>query len=426
VPKAIPILPSSPLHNLAAGDLVDRLGSLKAEITALEAREKALREELIRRGDAVLEGDSFEATIHRSGALDARQQGHQDRDGRVLVRRAVPAIAGDDGRGQSPRRCRRSAARSVREGAMSESASALGRLDLQLAEIDSAATALAVFAQDSLTGPEAETCGYLAARIKEHAAAANLASIEPVKPPAMVDRSELRRRIDAILAEFGGSLPPATDSGILDAERRLTGLRHAYNVLADEIGWDVETEQDIVEPTLCAAENALIEFIETTAPQSLAAAAAKIRETLVAAHPDLISPLRQVLVVVEREASAGAIGGRVTAAMKPASTPVDYSLRVPPVLHPGMSDRDVIFKAFQIAAGMEEGLREIGQFSTIVMRLATSLDEEQDQGMFSQLGMLLRDLHEAIEEDRGKLFRLLHPWPEGRLMGDHQAEGGVA
>ena len=80
----------------------------------------------------------------------------------------------------------------------------------------------------------------------------------------------------------------------------------------------------------------------------------------------------------------------------------------------------------RIAAGMEEGLREIGQFSTIVMRLATSLDEEQDQGMFSQLGMLLRDLHEAIEEDRGKLFRLLHPWPEGRLMGDHQAEGGVA
>jgi hypothetical protein len=36
MPQATHILPSSPYHNLSAGDLVDRLGAVKTEIGTLE------------------------------------------------------------------------------------------------------------------------------------------------------------------------------------------------------------------------------------------------------------------------------------------------------------------------------------------------------------------------------------------------------
>jgi len=61
MPKATAIL--SPFHNISAADLVDRLGALKAEIADLEAREKALRDELIRRDLPAIEGSAFDATI---------------------------------------------------------------------------------------------------------------------------------------------------------------------------------------------------------------------------------------------------------------------------------------------------------------------------------------------------------------------------
>ena len=59
--KAIPII--SVFHNLSAGDLADQLGALKAEIAELEAREKSLRDELIRRSDGEVEGSFYRATI---------------------------------------------------------------------------------------------------------------------------------------------------------------------------------------------------------------------------------------------------------------------------------------------------------------------------------------------------------------------------
>ena len=61
MPKATAILSS--FHNLSASDLADRLGTLKAEIAELEAREKALRDELIRRGVPAVEGAVYDATI---------------------------------------------------------------------------------------------------------------------------------------------------------------------------------------------------------------------------------------------------------------------------------------------------------------------------------------------------------------------------
>ena len=66
MPKAIAILSPSPLNNLADGAVADELGTVKAQIADLETREKALRDELIRRGVSAIEGAAYSATIIQS------------------------------------------------------------------------------------------------------------------------------------------------------------------------------------------------------------------------------------------------------------------------------------------------------------------------------------------------------------------------
>jgi hypothetical protein len=63
MPKAIAIVSPSPFHNLAAGELADELGTVKAQIADLEVREKALRDELIRRDVSAIDGAVYSATI---------------------------------------------------------------------------------------------------------------------------------------------------------------------------------------------------------------------------------------------------------------------------------------------------------------------------------------------------------------------------
>jgi len=64
MPKAtVQSIPVSPFHNLPAGEVVDQLGAVKAEIAELEAREKALRDELIRRGDHEIDGELYRASV---------------------------------------------------------------------------------------------------------------------------------------------------------------------------------------------------------------------------------------------------------------------------------------------------------------------------------------------------------------------------
>src|SRR5882724_3826886 len=74
MPKAIASIPLSPFHNLSAGDLVDQLGTVKAQIADLETREKALRDELIHRGAANIDGAAFSANITEAvrWTLDAK------------------------------------------------------------------------------------------------------------------------------------------------------------------------------------------------------------------------------------------------------------------------------------------------------------------------------------------------------------------
>jgi hypothetical protein len=61
MPKATPIV--SQFHNLPIGELVDQLGSVKAEIADLEAREKSLRAELLRRCVIEAEGAQYAVAV---------------------------------------------------------------------------------------------------------------------------------------------------------------------------------------------------------------------------------------------------------------------------------------------------------------------------------------------------------------------------
>src|SRR5689334_14243923 len=75
MPKAVAtIAPPSPFHNLPAGEVADQLGAIKTEIAELEAREKTLRDELIRRGEREVDGALFSATVSDSvrWTLDAK------------------------------------------------------------------------------------------------------------------------------------------------------------------------------------------------------------------------------------------------------------------------------------------------------------------------------------------------------------------
>ena len=64
MPKAVANISSlSPYHNLSTGDLADQLGAVKAEIAALEEREKNLRHELIGRGVPEAQGSQFSACV---------------------------------------------------------------------------------------------------------------------------------------------------------------------------------------------------------------------------------------------------------------------------------------------------------------------------------------------------------------------------
>ena len=64
MPKATRIV--SQFHNLPVGEIVDRLGGVKAAIADLQNREKALRDELLSRSVPQVEGAQFGAIITQS------------------------------------------------------------------------------------------------------------------------------------------------------------------------------------------------------------------------------------------------------------------------------------------------------------------------------------------------------------------------
>src|ERR1051325_9708192 len=63
MPKAVSIATPSVYHNLPVGELVDQLGSVKAEIADLETRQQSLRAELLKRCVTEAEGALNAATV---------------------------------------------------------------------------------------------------------------------------------------------------------------------------------------------------------------------------------------------------------------------------------------------------------------------------------------------------------------------------
>jgi hypothetical protein len=72
MPKAISVV--SQFDNLPIGEIVDQLGTVKAEIADLEAREKTLRAELLKRCVFEAEGAVYAATVTQAmrWTLDAK------------------------------------------------------------------------------------------------------------------------------------------------------------------------------------------------------------------------------------------------------------------------------------------------------------------------------------------------------------------
>ena len=72
MPKATHVL--SRFDNLPVGELVDQLGSVKAEIADLETRQQSLRAELLKRCVTEAEGAHFAAAVTQAArwTLDAK------------------------------------------------------------------------------------------------------------------------------------------------------------------------------------------------------------------------------------------------------------------------------------------------------------------------------------------------------------------
>jgi hypothetical protein len=98
MPKAAadhtPIAFVSPLHNLALGEIVDRLGHVKAEAAEIKAREDTLKAELIARGISSAEGALFRAALSEATrwTLDVERVRREMGEGWCLARSKVAAV----------------------------------------------------------------------------------------------------------------------------------------------------------------------------------------------------------------------------------------------------------------------------------------------------------------------------------------------
>jgi hypothetical protein len=98
MPKAAadhtPIAFVSPLHSLALGEIVDRLGHVKAEAAEIKAREDVLKAELIARGISDAEGALFRVTISEATrwTLDADGIRREMGEGWCLARSKVASV----------------------------------------------------------------------------------------------------------------------------------------------------------------------------------------------------------------------------------------------------------------------------------------------------------------------------------------------
>ena len=204
-------------------------------------------------------------------------------------------------------------------------------------------------------------------------------------------KAELRARAEALAAEYSAPLPDG-DAGLIEAERRLQEYRPRETSLYREFNIGFEAERDIIIPTIRSAQNALIDHIEQTAPQTMVGVAIKLRrlcdeDTGMAAgeNEGELASLRQAFEFIERQAGVASNSEGVV----PAS---------------------IVYEAYQIVADMESDLEDARVFADGVAILAAETVEDQKLGaVLMRIGNLIGDHCEALEQKRGELFRLLHP-----------------
>jgi hypothetical protein len=90
-------------------------------------------------------------------------------------------------------------------------------------------------------------------------------------------KTELRARAEALIAEFGGPLPDG-DAGLIEAERRLREIRQQDKSLYHDFGEiSVQIESEIIIGMVDPVRDRLREFIEVTPPTGLAGLGVKLR-----------------------------------------------------------------------------------------------------------------------------------------------------
>jgi DNA repair exonuclease SbcCD ATPase subunit len=116
------------------------------------------------------------------------------------------------------------------------------------------------------------------------------------------EKAELRRRAEALAAEYDAALPDG-DAGLIEAERRLAELEQSTKALYQEFEIDLETEEDLLIPVITEPRNRMLDFIRETAPRTMAGVAVKLRQLRneLGAPEGELSLLDQVLEFVERE-----------------------------------------------------------------------------------------------------------------------------
>ena len=130
------------------------------------------------------------------------------------------------------------------------------------------------------------------------------------EPMDEAEKAALRERCEALAAEYPVDDLPETDAGLIEAERRLHELIPRYHALHDEFEAIVtitfKVEEEIISPTLIAAEVALENFIDEVEPETLIGCAVKLRQMADPCRPRCVEdcPVAQVLAVVERECIA--------------------------------------------------------------------------------------------------------------------------
>ncbi len=87
--------------------------------------------------------------------------------------------------------------------------------------------------------------------------------------------TEIRARVEALVAEYAGPLP-AGDAGLIEAERRQQELSAGWTALSREFKVNAKEEETCLEPVI-AAETEMWHVVGDRMPQTLAGIAVKLR-----------------------------------------------------------------------------------------------------------------------------------------------------